>query len=76
MSEPAFARPAFWTEGFGDVSVSQKGMSQRRLLAGMILNGIVCGLFANPQTVGWTVEGNVKAALQYADELIRQTEET
>lgn len=60
----AFARPAF------------AGISQRRLLAGMILSGWLSGNYANQNSEPWTVEGAVYESLKYADELIKQTEET
>lgn len=76
MNEPAFARPNFFLPN-GDIGcVSQRGISQRRLLAGMILAQIVGGLTQSAHTVLTHSETVVKAAVEFADELIKQTEET
>lgn len=77
MSNPAFPSQqdyigplGVWNETF------QTGISQRRLLAGMILSGWLSGNYANQNSEPWTVEGAVYESLKYADELIKQTEET
>lgn len=76
MNEPAFARPAFALHGEPVFNSCQDGISQRRLLAGMILSGWLSGNYANENAEPWTVEGAVYESLKYADELIKQTEET
>ncbi len=77
MNDPAFPTYRTFSGNYGQpINKMVEGISQRRLLAGMILQGIVCAMLSNSNNVGWTVEGNVRAAIQCADELIKQTEET
>lgn len=62
----AFARPAF------------AGISQRRLLAGIILGYAVQGVLNNPPKEDPTIETvrtMVRASIIFADELIKQTNE-
>ena len=59
-----------------------QGMSTRLLLAGMVMQGILAGYYANPRDVitkdkqPFTEENAAIAALMYADELIKQEEES
>lgn len=52
----------------------QMGMSLRDYFAAHALQGIVEGIFANKHTVGWTVNGNVVAAYEYADAMIEYSQ--
>lgn len=61
--------PAF--QGYyGDYMEPHTGMSLRDWYAGMALQGIIAGCFSG-NNQGFTVEGNVTAAYEYADAMLR-----
>mgnify|MGYP001569846056 CR=1 FL=1 len=45
------------------------GLTKRELFAAMAMQGLISGCFAG-NNVGFTVQGNIFAALEYADALI------
>lgn len=76
MSEPAFPTYRTFSGNYGQpINKMVEGISQRRLLAGMILSGWLSGNHSNPSSEPWTVYTAVKESLEYADELIKQTED-
>lgn len=50
------------------------GMTLRDYFAGRALQGMIAGLYAGPNS-GWTVEGTVVAAFEYADAMLKAREE-
>lgn len=76
MSEPAFPTYRTFSGNYGQpINKMVEGISQRRLLAGMILAGWLSGMHANDSQEAWNIKGAVTEAIGYADELIKQTEE-
>lgn len=74
---PAFARPAFALPHDDVFNSCQEGISQRRLLAGMILGPVVAAVTSKPpkhEPTIETVRTIVQACVIFADELIKQTE--
>lgn len=63
---------AFPNPYYSDVN----GMSKREYFAIHILQGILSGLYANPDaTISWTTQGNVTAAYEIADAMLKQSRE-
>lgn len=62
--------PAFpvYTQILGQTSL---GLSKREWFAGMALQGIISGCYAG-NNAGFTPEGNVVAAFEYADLMIER----
>lgn len=72
-NDPAFPRATTMNPVTGQPwNDEQPGIPIRALLAGMALQGIISGLFSNPDVCGFTVQGNVTAAIEYADALIAE----
>lgn len=53
------------------IFTDHSGMTLRDWFAGLALQGLIAGCFAGNNS-GFTVEGNCKAAAEYADKLLEE----
>lgn len=54
-------------------SAYDRGLTKREYFAGMAMQGLITGCYAG-DNVGFTVAGNVFAAVEYADALLKALE--
>lgn len=70
-----FAFPMMFQQPSSSGWTVQEGMSLRDYFAAKAMQGLLAGLYAG-NNAGWTVEGNCKAAYEYADAMLAEREKT
>jgi hypothetical protein len=64
------AFPVTPTDNSGQIGPTEYGLTKREWYAGMALQGLITGCYVG-DNAGFTVQGNVVAAYEYADAMIR-----